>query len=99
MTTIKSIMKSSSMFCTLLIGILIFCGCEKDKHVPPNIALKTGAGYTSADATVAKNAAIKVGITADKVEDDMVRYNVSYAYDGATTTTTYQEFTITGTDQ
>jgi len=95
----KSILKFNTTVFIALFAALIFAGCEKDKHIPPNIALKTGTGYTSADASVGKNVAVKVGITADKVEDDMVRYNVSYAFDGATTTTTSQEFTLTGTDQ
>ena len=57
--------------------------CEKDKHIPPDTSLKTGKGYTSADATVGKNETIKVGIIGEKKEDDMISYNVSYAYDGA----------------
>jgi len=78
---------------------LVLSSCEKDKHIPPNISLKTGAGYTSSDATAAQNTAIKVGITADKVEDDMLTYNVSYAYDGAATTTSLQTFNLTGGEQ
>ena len=80
--------------CSFVIG-----SCEKDKHIPPNINLKTGVGYTSADATVAKNQSIKVGITAEKVEDDMLTYNVSYAYDGAATTVTSQTFNLVGSEQ
>jgi hypothetical protein len=68
--------------------------CEKDAHVPPVVKFKTGTTYTSADKTVAKNTAITVGISADKVEDNLKTLNVSYAYDGATTTTTKQNFDI-----
>ena len=69
--------------CFLIVGLMGLCltSCEKDKHVPPTITLKATAGYTSGDATVAKNTMIKVGITAEKVEDDMLSYNVSYAFD------------------
>jgi hypothetical protein len=95
----KSIMKITISISLLFFTLLILASCEKDKHVPPTIALKTGAGYTSANATVAKNLAIKVGIIADKVEDDMKTYNVSYAYDNATTTTTSQTFSLTGSEQ
>jgi hypothetical protein len=86
---------------TILIAIicLAFSSCEKDKHIPPSISLKTGAGYTSDDATVAKNQTIKVGITAEKLEDDMLTYNVSYAYDGATTTVTSQTFNLVAGEQ
>lgn len=73
--------------------------CKKDKRVPPTITLKTGTGYTFSDATAGKNQAIKVGIIADKVEDDMLTYNVSYAYDNATTTSTFQTFSLTGTEK
>lgn len=73
-------------------------GCKKDAHVPPTVVFKTGAGYTSADGAGARTTLYKVGITADKVEDDMITYNVSYAYDGAATTTTFQNFTLAGTE-
>ncbi len=73
--------------------------CEKDKHIPPDISFKTGAGYTSGDATVGQNETIQVGIIGEKKEDDMISYNVSYAYDGASTTTTLQTFTIMGSEQ
>jgi hypothetical protein len=82
-----------------LASMLIFSSCEKDEHKPPTIAFKTDTGYTAADATVGKGETIKVGITANKVEDDMKTYNISYAFDGATTTTTKETFTISGTDQ
>lgn len=73
--------------------------CEKDKHIPPDISFKTGAAYTSGDATVGQNETIQVGIIGEKKEDDMISYNVSYAYDGASTTITLQTFTITGGEQ
>ena len=80
----------------LLVGILVLGSC--DKHTPPSIAFKTGTGYTSANATVAKGASVKVGITASKKEDDMKTYNISYAYDGASSTTTKETFTLTGNE-
>jgi hypothetical protein len=79
--------------------MLVFSACEEDEHKPPTIAFKTDAGYTAASATVGKGETIKVGITANKVEDDMKTYNISYAFDGATSTTTKETFTISGTDQ
>lgn len=93
---IKSILKKTLLMATA--GFLL-AGCEKDEHIPPNVTLKTGAGYTAADATVGKAQSITVGITAVKVEDDMIKYNVSYAYDGAGTTTTFQDFSLSGDEQ
>jgi hypothetical protein len=89
-----------SYFLSLSIfACMIFSACEEDEHKPPTIAFKTDAGYTAANATVGKGETIKVGITANKVEDDMKTYNISYAFDGATSTTTKETFTISGTDQ
>lgn len=88
-----------SILAMATIGFVI-SSCEKDKHIPPDVSFKTGAGYTSADATVAKGLAITVGLNAVKKEDDMLTYNVSYAYDAATTTTTtFQTFNLAGSEQ
>ena len=95
MKKITKVLKNMMLVATL--GLLLN-SCEKDKHIPPTVSLKTTAGYTGADASVGKSVTVKVGIIADKVEDDMVSYNVSYAYDGATTTTTLQTFTLAGAE-
>lgn len=87
-------MKNLVQIMGFLALIALSTSCEKDAHVPPKVVFKTGVDYTSADKIVAKNTAVKVGITADKVEDDLKTLNVSYAYDGATTTTTKQNFDI-----
>ena len=76
---------------SLTIGIFS-CKKTKDAHVPPDVEFKTGSGYTSSDATVAKSYTVSVGITATKTEDNLHSYNVSYAYDGATTTTTFYNY-------
>jgi hypothetical protein len=79
---------------------IMFSSCEVfDEHKPPKVEFKTGAGYTSADATVAQGTTIKVGIIGKKVEDDMKTYNISYAYDGATSTTTKETFSLSGNEQ
>lgn len=96
-------MKSLTKIVTTIAIITIFSfgvtSCKKDEHKPPSISLKTGVGYTSANAIVAKSQTIKVGITAEKVEDDMLTYNVSYAFDNAATTITSQTFSLTGSEQ
>ena len=82
----------------LIVFSLALFSCKKDAHNPPTLTLKTIAGYTSVNAVVGMDSIIKVGIIADKVEDDMISYNISYAYDAATTTITAQTFTLVGTE-
>jgi hypothetical protein len=65
------------------------CKKKKDAHVPPDVTFKTSTGYIFSDATLPKGDTILVGITATKTEDDLKSYNASYAYDGASTTTTF----------
>jgi hypothetical protein len=91
-------MKSTSIFTLFcLASILILNSC--DPHTPPAISFKTGGNYTSANATVAQGTLVTVGITAKKREDDMKKYNISYAYDGATSTTTKETFSLSGAEQ
>jgi hypothetical protein len=91
--------KLSNLFLLSVIFAYVFTSCKKDAHISPNISFKAGGVYTSADETVETGVGITVGITADKVEDDMRTYNVSYSYDNATTTTTVQNFSLTGSEQ
>lgn len=85
------------LFSLLVLGLsLTFAACKEDEREPPEVEFKTGSGYTFANATVGMNDSLLVGITATKTEDELATYNVSYAYDGATTTTTSQNFTATG---
>ncbi len=83
----------------LLAALFLFSTCKKDHRKPPVITLKTAAGYTSSDATVAKIQNIKVGVLGDKVEDDMLTLNVSYSFDNTSTTVTAQTITLSGTEQ
>lgn len=77
----------------ILFVFVLVIGC--DPHIPPTIEFKTGTGYASRDTTVTKGAAITVGIIGQKREDDMKTFNVSYAYDGASSTTTKETFRLT----
>ena len=95
MKSVKHFIQAVSLITVLAVA---GAGCKKDAHIPPTVTLKTGAGYTSGDATIARNTAVKVGLIGDKVEDDMISYNVSFAYDGAATTTTLQTFSLTGSE-
>jgi hypothetical protein len=93
-------MKTKILSILFIATLFSFSSCELfDEHKPPAISFKTGTDYTSEDATVAKGATIKVGIIADKKEDDMKTYNISYSYDAATTTTTQETFTLAGSEE
>lgn len=84
----------------LFLGALVaISGCKKEDEeaeIPPLLELKTGADYIAADATVAQSTTIKVGIIATKTEDDLLTFNVSYAYDGSSSTTSQETVDITG---
>lgn len=68
--------------------------CEKDKRVPPALELKSGSGYVYTDTTLGLQDTFKVSVKATKTEDELNTFNVSYAYDGASTTTTSQNITL-----
>lgn len=72
-------------------SVLSLSSCEKDEGKLPNIAFKTGSDYKSADATVAKGAAVKIGITASKSEDKdvLTKFNITKSLDGGTETTAF----------
>jgi hypothetical protein len=91
-------MKTKSLITLISLAVVILLN-SCDPHTPPAIHFKTGGDYTSTDVTVAPGAGILVGITAKKREDDMKRYNISYAYDGASSTTTQETFSISGIGQ
>ncbi len=76
---------------------LVLPGC--DPHKPPKLVFKTDTGYTSSDATVSAGTTIKVGIIADKTEDELKRYNISYSFDGTTSTTTKESFNLTASEE
>jgi hypothetical protein len=75
--------------------VLTACKKNVDPHIPPDVVFKTDAGYAYSDATVGLEDTLKVGIIATKTEDDMKSYNVSYAYDGSTSTTTFYNYLLT----
>jgi hypothetical protein len=82
----------------ILLLVILVTSCKKkktDPHVPPTVEFKTGGIYTSGDRTLNKKDTITVGITATKTEDDLKSYNVSYLYDGNTTSTTFFNYVMT----
>ena len=93
-------MKFLKFLFLIILPILIYVSCEKEEaEIPPDISFKTGNGYTSTDVSVATDSSLTVGIIAVNREDDLKTYNVSVAYDGASTTTTVQEFSIPDSDK
>lgn len=87
----------------IIVFMLLFAlhSCKKkkvDPHVPPDVVLKSGAKFLTGDVTLPKQDTVWVGITATKTEDDLKSYNVSFAYDGATTTTTFFNYLMTSNE-
>lgn len=78
----------------LLLFLLFFISCENEQEPSASIEFKTGIGYTSQGATISRGSSIKVGIIADKAENNLMTYNVSVSYDGTFNTITVQNFTI-----
>lgn len=95
MKTIKTI---STLFAVILALTIAVTSCKKDEHVQPDVSFKTGAGYTSADATVGQGDTLLVGIIGDKTEDELKTLNVSVGYDGGSTATE-DNFTLTGSEE
>lgn len=94
----KNFFGKNLFFSLVAATVLTLSACEKDEGKLPAIEFKTGAGYTSADATVAQGAAVLVGISADKTEDkDVLKtFTVSVSYDGGAATGTLTQ-ALTGT--
>ncbi|AVR45414.1 hypothetical protein C7S20_09095 [Christiangramia fulva] len=79
-------MKYALKAALLLFLTINLSSCEKDEGIPPELNFKTGAGYTSSDATLASGTVLKVGIEADRTEDkdNLKVFNVSKSIDGGT---------------
>ena len=81
----------------IFVALIAITGCKKkatntagvDPRVPPNMTLKTGGKYTSADKTVNKQDTILIGIVCTKTEDNLTTINGSYSFDGASTTNSF----------
>jgi hypothetical protein len=79
---------------SLFFFLLLSTSCENEQETAATIEFKTGIGYVSQDATFSRGSSLTVGIIADKAENNLKKYNVSVSYDGASTTITVQNFTI-----
>ena len=85
-------MKISIKKMIALVAIVgVMSSCEKDEGKLPTISFKTGSGYTAANASVAKNADIRIGIDAAKSEDKDVlkKFTISKAIGSGSNTTVF----------
>lgn len=89
-----------AVYALLIIAIMSvsFASCEKDAGKLPNIAFKTGTGYTSADATVGKNAAVLIGINASKAEgkDVITKFTITKSVNSGAANTVYTQDVTNG---
>lgn len=92
----KNILKIS--IAAILAITVISCKKNQDAHVPPDMTFKTSAGYTSGNVTVNQGDSVLVGVVITKTEDDLRTLNLSYAYDGASSSTTSWTYTMTSAE-
>jgi len=92
--------RKTSLYTLTVIFASIMLSCKKnnDPHVPPNVVFKTGSGYLFQNDTVIVQDTLLVGITATKTEDDLKSYNISVAYDGSATTSTFYNYLVQTTE-
>ncbi len=85
----RKLISTALTVAVLATALINLSSCEKDEGKLPNIAFKTTAGYTHADATVASGTSLLVGIEASKSEgeDVLKTFNVSKSVDGAASVT------------
>lgn len=99
-----NIIKTRTMkkqFLFLLVAIFsLAASCKKntDAHIPPDLSFKTGGNYTSGDRTITAGDSILVGVVITKKEDDLRTLNISYAYDGAASSTTSINYVMTSAE-
>lgn len=84
---------------SLSLFLLLCVSCENEKEVPATMEFKTGTGYTWQDATIDRGSQLTVGITATRADNNLKTYNVSVSFDGAFTTTTISNFTISADEK
>ncbi|MEO8069679.1 MAG: hypothetical protein ABI599_18425 [Flavobacteriales bacterium] len=91
----KTFLPHSTILLALLVAGMLLSSCKKEKendpHVPPAMAFTTGAGYTSANAVVGQQDTLLMEVTVDKTEDALTSLNISSSYDGAASTTVFNE--------
>jgi len=84
--------KALSFVAVSCLFISSFSSCKKeDEGILPSISFKSGSGYTSADATVAKSTVVKIGINAAKTEDKdvLTKFTIVRNYDNGADSTVF----------
>lgn len=90
-------MKANTLIFSLATTVLFVTGaCKKevDQHIPPDVVLKSTAGYAYQDGTAGLEDTLTVGVTVTKTEDDLKSLNLSYSYDGSSTKTTFYNYAV-----
>ena len=82
-----------TLFTLALLSSIFFSSCEKDEGKLPNIAFKSGSGYTPSNTTVTRGSTVTVGIDASKSEDkDVLKsFDASKSLDGGAASSFYSE--------
>lgn len=91
-------MKKFLFLPAIIVLMLTSCKKENDAHIPPEITFQSGSGYTTGDATINAGDSVLVGVRITKKEDDLRTLNISYAYDGATSSVTFLNYTMTAAE-
>ena len=95
-------MKANNTLFSLAAALVLItssCKKEKDAHVPPDVALKTTAGYTWQDGIAGLQDTLTVGVIVTKTEDDLKSLNLSYSYDGSSTKTTFYNYVVADSEK
>ena len=84
------------------VAVLTAVSCKKedeDEGLLPQITLANTMGYAAHDTTVAKGAALKVGVRAAKSEENdvLIKFNQSVSFDG-NADSTIQNISLSGGD-
>jgi len=90
-------LKTNNILLSLAAALVLVasaCKKEKDAHIPPDVVLKSTAGYTYQDGIAGLQDTLTVGVTVTKTEDDLKSLNLSYSYDGSSTKTTSFNYTV-----
>ena len=85
----RKLLSTALIVAVLATAFINLSGCEKDKGTLPNIAFKTGTGYTSTDVTKMAGDSVLIGIIASKSEgeDVLKTLNISASVNGGTAAT------------
>ncbi len=78
---------------SLLSVVFIACEKEEDEGNEMHIDFKNSTAYIYSDTTIAGGTAITIGVEAEteKVQDPIIKFNISESVNGAASSTVYSE--------